>query len=152
MSTVRPEVSVVHGNIVIDIPSTWVDQSSLVFVAPVEASKAGPGPQIAESVTVRFGRLPKGGAAEVLALERKQQQQTDRGLKVIAEESIKTQLGPGHLAAWKTTPLDVALVRLAVAAAHGDAYVLAIATTTEAAFVGARGRLLDIIGSLRRRA
>jgi hypothetical protein len=152
-TTGRPDIPVIHGDLVIDIPSTWADQTTLVFVAPTTPSpdgkaKAAP---VAESVTVRFGRLPSGGAVAVLAAERKAQLSNDPALKMIVEEAIKTRLGAGHLAAWKTTPFDVTLVRMAVAVAHGDAYVLAIATTTAEAFAGARGRLLDIIGSLRRR-
>ena len=155
MSATRPDIPVIHGDLVIDIPSTWVDQTTLVFVAPMAPPPDGKPrstTQVAESVTVRLGRLPPGGAVAVLAAERKTQLGHDPALKMIVEEPIKTQLGAGHLAAWKTTPFDVTLVRMAVAVAHGDAYVLAIATTTADAFAGARGRLLDIIGSLRRRS
>lgn len=151
----RPEIPVIHGDLVIDIPSTWVDQTTLVFVAPVVPTadgKAKTMTQVGESVTVRFGRLPQGGAVAVLAAERKSQLGHDPALRMIVEEAITTKLGAGHLAAWKTTPFDVTLVRMAVAVAHGDAYVLAIATTTAEAFASARGRLLDIIGSLRRRS
>jgi hypothetical protein len=156
-SSARPSIPVIHGDLVLDIPSTWVDQSTLVFVGP--ATPAAPtadgrgkaATQIVESVTVRFGRLPTGGAVAVLAAERKQQAAHDPTLKVLIEEPLTTKLGAGHLIAWKTTPLDVTLVRMAVAVAHGDAYVLAVATTTADAFAGARSRLLDILGSLRRR-
>jgi hypothetical protein len=152
----RPDLSVVHGDLVIDIPSTWADQSVLHFVAPADglprtATGGGPAPQVTESVSVRFGRLPTGGAAGVLANERKNLLRDDPALKLVAEEAINTRLGPGHLAAWRFRPLDVALVKLVVAIAHGDAYVVAIATTTEALFPTARSRLLDVIGSLRRR-
>lgn len=153
----RPDLSVVHGDLIIDIPSTWADHSTLTFVAPAEGlprttTGGQPASPITESVVVRFGRLPQGGAAGVLANERKALLRDDPALKLVAEEAITTRLGPGHLAAWRFKPLDVALVKLVVAIAHGDAYVLAIATTTEALFPSARGRLLDIIGSLRRRA
>jgi hypothetical protein len=152
----RPDLSVIHGDLVIDIPSTWADQSVLHFVAPAEglprtATGGGPAPTITESVVIRFGRLPVGGAAAVLAAERKNLLRDDPALKMITEEAIATRLGPGHLAAWRFRPLDVALVKLAVAIAHGDAFVIAVATTTEALFPTARGRLLDVIGSLRRR-
>jgi hypothetical protein len=156
----RPSIAVIHGDLVIDIPATWIDQSTLAFVAPTTPAAPGAdgkdgrsaGPATVEGVTVRFVRLPPGGVVAVLAAERRQQAANDPDLKVLLEEPLTTTLGAGHLIAWKTTPIDVKLVRMAVAVAHGDACVLAIATTTADAFAGARSRLLDILGSLRRRA
>jgi hypothetical protein len=150
----RPSVPVIHGDLVIDIPSTWLDQSTLSFVAPAQPAPDGRtrgAQQIVESVVVRFGRMPSGGVVAVLTAERKAQSVHDSSLKILLEEPLTTKLGAGHLLAWKTTPADVTLVRMAVAVAHGEAYVLATATTTAELYSSARSRLLDILGSLRRR-
>jgi hypothetical protein len=147
-------VAFVHGDLVVDVPASWSDQSTVLFVAQPQPSRSLHTQQAVDSLSLRTARLPPGGPAAMLVAERQHLVDKDPGFALLSEEPFSAALGDGVLACWRSALLGPALVQLvfAVAPSHApDVGVLAVATTAEAGFEQARPRLLQLLASLRLR-
>lgn len=141
-----------HGNLGLEVPDSWSDQSTLLFVAPLPEAPALPmlraQDEPTEAVSVAFRRA-QGKSAQALLEEQAQALSTmDEGFVVLSSGPFSSGLGPG----WKITQRvlmgGAALRQISAAFVLGPVAVIATAAASDARFERVEVALTQVLRSL----
>jgi hypothetical protein len=141
-----------HGGLVVDVPETWTDQSTLLLVAPASGPTLPTTRAVSEpveTVTIRMLAKDARSLAEVLQDEVAGLQRMQAGARVVDEGAFSCGLGTGARLELVLDLDGLALRQILLAAGQGDVVVLAIATTSEARLERTRAQLEAVLSSLR---
>ncbi len=141
-----------HGGLLIDLPHSWSDQSSLLFVAPREEESLPTTAAVqrpTEAVAVGFVLAESRDARAILTEQTAQLAAAEPTLEVVAEGPFSCGLGPGWSQTQKLTVGETAVRQLSVACLIGHLAVVATASAAEARFKRCEEQLSSILKSLR---
>jgi hypothetical protein len=144
---VTATIPVRHGSFVVDVPATWSDQSTLVFVAPPAMLPTLSAQAAVESVTVRFGRGASVDAvvdAELAALRER-----DPALVVLWDRPERTAGGAGRAAAFTTSIAAVPLTQILCVIDVDGVFVIGAATCAAVRFAAVEAQLRAVLASVR---
>ncbi|MCK5689133.1 hypothetical protein KAI87_07680 [Myxococcota bacterium] len=142
-----------HGGLEIDIPETWFDQSTLMFVGPVAQESASPTAKkmtrAPESVTVQFlAGTDEDDIESMLRFGVAGMQAFDPAYEDLRRFTMQTGLGEAQGVERKLSLGGMELRQIVVAAPFGGAYIVASATAAEASFDFQKKELERILASL----
>ena len=132
-----------HGGLALDVPADWRDQSTLLFVAPIED-----GERASEVVSVSFhaGAI---APRDLLRDQADQMRAMDPALEVIGDGPFDCALGEGWSLVQKLTLDGNPVQQIVVACPAGGTTVMATAATSPDRFADRLEQLKSILNSLR---
>jgi hypothetical protein len=141
-----------HGGVVVDVPDSWSDQSTVLLVAPPAGSglpttKAVSEP--VETVTIRFFAADGRPASQVLRDEVEGLARIQQGADIVKEGDFRCGLGAGALLEAKLDLGGLVLHQLLAAVVRDELVVLAVATASETKMPKVRAQLEGVLASLR---
>ncbi|MBI3178680.1 MAG: hypothetical protein HYZ27_03410 [Deltaproteobacteria bacterium] len=147
-------MSIRHGGFVIDIPTDWSDQSTLVFVGPrpVHLPTTAAVDPVSEAVAVSFVPGAKSEPKEILATQSAQLGRADPTFEVVSDGPFPCGLGEGWRYTQKLTVDGQQVVQLSVACRAGDVMVLATGAVDAGSFALCEARIAKILASMRAEA
>lgn len=147
-------ITVRHGGLTVDIPEGWSDRSTLLFVGPSPLAAAlpttQPVSQVAEAVAISFVPTEGKELTELLADQSTPLRAAAEHFEVLEEGDLQSGLGQGRIATQQLSVGSDRLRQLTAVFSVGEVSVVATATTGEAGFDVAKGRLMDVLESLNR--
>ena len=140
-----------HGGLVVDVPESWADRSTLLFVAPQEDNRlptAQPVEQSTEAVSINFVRDVEGDASAVLHDQIERLRAVDPEFQMLHEEPFTCGLGTGWQITQRLHLAGVAVRQLVAACVVGRICIVATASATDERFSQHEPRLRAILQSL----
>ncbi|HEY4220582.1 MAG TPA: hypothetical protein VGO62_04550 [Myxococcota bacterium] len=138
-----------HGGLVLDVPSDWLDQSSLLFVAPRAASTLPSAVKVSspvESLAVRTVVVDAGVSARALLdADNAALASVDASADLVSEGA----LGAGYQRVHRVTLLGHPLRQVSFALVVGELAVLATATCAEARYASVKAELEAMLVAIR---
>ncbi len=140
-----------HGGLRLDLPDGWLDQSTLLFVAPPTRESTMSTHRVvepSEAVSVNFV-LDPGDPKALLAEQARSLAAADPDFEVLEEAPFACGLGDGWCCVQRMAVRGVPVRQIAVACAVGPVAVVATAAAPESSFGASRARLRAILESMR---
>ena len=141
-----------HGALVIDLPDTWTDQSSLLFVAPREEQQLPTTAAVqrpTEAVAMNFLIADTDDPRAILEQQADRMRELHAGFEVLEDGPFTCGLGKGWRYIQRLTVAEVPVRQIAVACVIGPVAVVATASAAEARFQRCEKQLAAILESMR---
>lgn len=116
-----------HGELRLDLPEHWLDQSTLLFVEPRAGVEPVPAPAVTPTLSVRLAFGTKLSAQELIEAETRKVEIVQPQLQRLQSGPFESPLGSGWLIHVRAALSDVPIEQLAVAWVVGEAGVIACA-------------------------
>lgn len=138
-----------HGKVKLDVPDDWLDQSTLLFVAPRGDAEPVPAPAVTPTLTVRFAFGAHVSPSELIELELSKLQVIQPSAERLWQGPFESPLGTGQMHHVRATLVDVAIEQLAVAWVVGELGIVACASCGSRELERERPRLEAMLRSIR---
>jgi hypothetical protein len=139
-----------HGGLTLELPNDWMDQSTLLFVAPPTSENVMSTHKVAEqseAISINFVLAP-GDVKALLAEQAEALGANDPGFEILEEGAFSCGLGEGWSYVQRMTIQGIPVRQLTVACPVGPIAVVATAAAPDGRFDDARERLHEILMSI----
>jgi len=139
-----------HGGLTLDLPDDWIDQSTLLFVAPPTREHVMSTHEVAEqseAVSINFV-LDPGNVRDLLSEQATELRRMDPGFEIVEEGPFSCGLGEAWFYVQRLSIHGIPVRQLAVACPAGQLTVIATAAAPDGNFDAARERLRGILESM----
>lgn len=141
-----------HGGFAIDVPDGWSDQSTLLFVGPLEPTSATSLEStraLPETIAIRFSMVGADDPRQLLIAQADQLADIDPDFEVTDEGSFDCPLGDGFQYTHRLSLDGVTMRQITVACAVGAVVIVATASAADERFDKKKAELIAILSSMR---